>query len=304
MIIVALGVSTLCFLAVEFAPGDRALEVAMARYGLDGATPSAVEYVRTSEGLNRPSLVRYWNWLSSFLRGNWGSSLVGGEDIFPLLIRTFQRTALLAGAALCLSLLIALPLGIYCGYRPGSLLDLCSSVLSSLLVSFPSFVTGAFIVLLLAVRLSLFPVAGFTSLSHVVLPALTLAVGLSAASSRVVASSVLQARQSGHYEFARHKGLTGRALFLPHCLLNACAPIVTYVGLQAAGLLDGVVVIETLFAWPGLGSLLLEALRSGDILVIQGAGFFLGWIYVTVNTLSEWAADSLSSFSKERVGSP
>lgn len=296
MVVAAFGVSTLCFLAVEFAPGDRAVDVAMARYGIDGAVPEAVEYVRMSEGLHRSAAVRYGAWMASLLSGRWGHSSVGGEAVFPLLMRAFRRTALLAGAALGISLLLAFPLGIYCGCRPGSLPDLCSSVLAGVLSSFPSFVTGVFLVLLLAVRMRLFPAAGFVSAAHVVLPALTLGLGLAASSCRVTASAVLQARQSGHYAFARHKGLRGGALFLPHGLLNAAPAIAVYTGLQAAGLLDGVAVIETLFAWPGLGGLLLDAVRSGDILVVQGAGLLLGWIYVTVNSVTELAAGSLSPF--------
>ncbi|MDD2207294.1 MAG: ABC transporter permease [Aminobacterium sp.] len=291
MVIVALGVSTLCFLAVEFAPGDRALDVAMARYGLDGATASAVEYVRTSEGLEKHPFIRYKAWLFSVIQGRWGHSLVGGEEIFPMLLRSFKRTTLLAGFSLLLSFLFAFPLGIYCGRHPGHYVDILSSLASSVLVSFPSFVRGAFLILLLAVNFHFFPVAGFSSFSHMVLPAITLAIGLAATSSRVIASSIQQACQTEHYKFAQHKGLCGKNLFFPHGLLNASVPIVTYVGLQAAGLLDGVVVIETLFAWPGLGSLLLDALRSGDILVIQGAGLLLGWIYVTVNTLTDWLSE-------------
>jgi len=299
MAVVALGVSTLCFLAVEFSPGDRAADVAMARYGLDGVTKSAVKYVRVSEGLDRPPLIRYREWLSNLVRGNWGYSMVGGGKILPSLLRAFRRSAILAVTAVVMSLAIAFPLGIYCGCHPGGIVDICSSTVSSILISFPPFLVGIVIMLFAAVKFHILPVAGFSSVSNVLLPALTLALGLASASSRIVASSVLQARQSGHYMFARHKGLRGMALFLPHALLNAMAPIVIYVGLQTAKLLDGVVVVETLFTWPGLGCLLLEALQSGNILVIQGAGVFLGWIYVTVNTLSEWAADGLAPFSEE-----
>ena len=299
MVIVAFGVSTLCFLAVEFSPGDRAMEVAMARYGLDGATASAVEYVRISEGLDRPPLVRYCGWLSNLIRGNWGYSMVGGGKILPSLLRAFRRSALLAFTAVGISLIIAFPLGIYCGCHPGGIADICSSALSSIFISFPPFLVGIVIMLFVAVKFHILPVAGFSSASNVLLPALTLALGLASASSRMIASSVLQARQSEHYMFAMHKGLKGMALFMPHGLLNAMAPIVIYVGLQTARLLDGVVVVETLFTWPGLGCLLLEALQSGNILVIQGAGVFLGWIYVTVNTLTEWTADGLAPLSEE-----
>ncbi len=299
MVIVALGVSTLCFLAVEFSPGDRAFDVAIARYGLDGATVSATEYVRDSEGLDRHPFVRYQAWLSSLIRGKWGHSMIGGEEIFPMLIRSFQRTAILGGVSLIFSLLLAFPLGIYCGCHPGGIIDISSSILSSLLVSFPSFIKGALLILLLAVKLQLFPVAGFTSGWHIALPAITLAIGLAAESCKVIASSVKQVCQSEHYNFAQHKGLFGHQLFLPHGLLNALVPITTYVGLQAAELLDGVVVIETLFACPGLGSHLLDALRSGDILAIQGAGLLLGWIYVTVNSLTEWLSDSFTPADKK-----
>ncbi|MDN5319276.1 MAG: peptide/nickel transport system permease protein [Thermovirga sp.] len=294
MMIVALGVSSLCFLAVELAPGDRAIEVAIARYGLDGATPEAVKYVRVSEGLDKHPFIRYKNWFLAIVKGKWGHSLVGGERIFPMLLRSLKRTAILAGFSLLLSFLLAFPVGIYCGCHPGGYVDIVSSFMSSVLISFPSFIRGIFLILLLAVKFQIFPVAGFSTFSNVVLPATTLAIGLSATSSRVIASAIQQACQADHYKFAQHKGLHGCSLFIPHALLNASVPILTYIGLQAASLLDGVVVIETLFAWPGLGSLLLDALRSGDILIIQGAGLLLGWIYVSVNTLTDWLSERCS----------
>ena len=290
---VALGVSTLCFLAVEYAPGDRALDVALARYGED-VSPGAVEYLRLSEGLEKPAPLRYGLWLTSLARGDWGRSLVGGERVLSLLDKAFRRTSLLGIFALGISLALALPLGIYCGCRPGSLIDFCSAGLSGILSSFPPFVTGILLILLLAVRFHLLPVAGFTSPIHLLLPGITLALGLAASSSRVIASAILQVRQSPHYTFARHKGLQGKDLFLPHGLRNAAPPVVIYLGLQAAGLLDGVVVIETLFAWPGLGNLLLDAVRGGDILVVQGAGLLLGWIYVTVNSGAEFLSLALA----------
>ena len=298
MVMVALGVSTLCFLAVEYAPGDRALDVALARYGED-VSPQAVEYIRTSEGLQNHPFYRYSFWLGSLIKGDWGRSLVGGERVTLLLTTAFRHTALLGLFALGLSLVMALPLGIYSGCHPGSLVDLCSAGLSGILCSFPPFVTGIVLILLLSIRLQILPVAGFASPIHILLPGITLALGLAAGSCRVTATAILQVRQSPHYAFARHKGLEGRFLFLPHGLRNAAPPVITYLGLQTAGLLDGVVVIETLFAWPGLGNLLLDAVQGGDILLVQGGGLLLGWIYVTVNSLAEYFADHFAS-QKER----
>lgn len=287
MLVVALGVSSLCFIAVELAPGDKAMAVAIARYGEEGATKHAVEYVRRSERLDRPMAARYLSWLAALGRGEWGRSLVTGESVAASISVAFRRTFFLAASALGLSLLMAFPLGLYCSIRPGGTVDTLSYLLSSVLASFPPFAVGVLLILLFSLYLGWFPVAGYSNPVHLVLPSATLALGLAASSSRVIQSSVHQAVHSPSYKFGRYKGLEGAALFLPYGLLHAAPPVVTYVGMQAAGLLDGVLVVENLFAWPGLGRLLFDALLSGDILVLQGAGLYLGWLYVTVNTATE-----------------
>ncbi len=280
---VALIVATLGFLAVNLTRGDTALDIAIARYSEDLADERVVELVRREEGLDQPLFVQYCQWVGRILTLDLGRSLVSREPVTALLIHHFHYTFLLATAAIAVSLLIALPWGVLCGIYPGGTFDHISSMICSALVSVPQFVIGLLLILALAIRLHWFPVAGFFSPAHLVLPAITLGIGLAAVSSRVIATSLAEVRGSLFYRFGAMKGLSPFRVFTAHGIRNASIPVVTYISVQAAHLLDGVVVVETLFAWPGLGKLLLDSVLARDIPVIQGACLLIGILYVAVN---------------------
>lgn len=286
-IFVAFSVSTLTFVLLVVMPGDLALKIAMAQYGEDGLTEERVERVRRQAGLKGPPMGLYRKWLGRTLRLDLGRSMVTGEPVVRALGFHLRLSLKLAAGALTLSLLLALPLGLWAGLRPGSAVDVLSGAFSSLIVSLPSFVLGAGLIFLLAVELRVLPAAGFQQPASIVLPAVTLAMGLAAVSSRVVRTSVMEVSRSFYVLFARIKGLPDFRTLLDHGLKNAAVPVITFLALQLAHVLDGVVVLENLFNWPGVGYLLLESIRGRDLTMIQGATLVIGLTYVAVNLAAD-----------------
>lgn len=282
-LIVAWGVSTVTFVLMVNLPGDLALHVALARYGDDMTDDQAVEFVRREEGLDQSMAIRYVHWLGAALTLDLGRSLTTGESVADEVWFHYKYTFKLGACALVLSVLLAAPWGAAAGLRPGSRLDLVSAAISGSLVSIPGFVIGALLIIGLSIKIHLFPAAGFTRPENLVLPAVTLALGLAAVSSRIIRQAVVDVRGRFFITFARLKGLPDKRIFLGHGLKNAAIPVITFVGLQMAHLLDGVVVIENLFDWPGVGKMLLEAVYARDLPMLQGAALATGLTYVAVN---------------------
>ncbi|WP_028575646.1 ABC transporter permease [Desulfonatronovibrio hydrogenovorans] len=285
LVVIALTVATLTFLVTWFGPGDIATQVAIARYDLDRVTPELIQSVRVQEGLDRSGFYQFSKWIGRTITLDLGSSLVTGQGVGSILAYHFSHTVKLALVAMVFSLAMALPLGIAGGIRPESRFNRILQAISSLLVSIPPYILAVLLILVFGVYLSILPVAGFSRPEHVILPALTLGLGLFAMSNRIIAASVNTVRSAGYYAFARTKGLPRYQVLVRHGLRNASAPVLTFLGLQFAFLLDGVVIIENIFAWPGIGHLLLESIMARDIPVIQGAAMLIGAIYVTINTL-------------------
>ncbi|MBL4903112.1 MAG: ABC transporter permease [Desulfocapsa sp.] len=282
-IAVGLVVASLSFIVVHLTKGDTALEIAIARYNIDITNESLVEQIRVEEKLDQSLLIQYGRWIGHTFTFDFGHSLVSNEKVTNLLWYHFRYTLILSATAMLISLVIALPLGIVCGMHPGSVLDNISGLMSSALVAVPHFITGVLLILVFAIQLQWFPVAGFFTPSHLLLPAVTLGIGLAAFSNRVIATAIVNVRSAAFYQFARMKGLTESRVLLHHGIKNASIPVITYIGLQTAHLLDGVLVVETLFAWPGIGKLILDSILARDIPVIQGASLFIGLVYVFIN---------------------
>ncbi len=284
---VALGVSTLTFSLLVVMPGDLAMKIAMAQYGEDGLSRERIELVRREAGLDTPKLTLYRNWLSHTLRFDLGYSMVTSEPVLDSLGFHFKMSLQLALAAMLFSLLLALPLGILSGLAPDSPIDLLSAVFSSAMVSLPSFVLGACLILLFSIHLHLLPAAGFTTHASLILPAATLGTALAAVSCRIIRTSVQTVKDSPFLLFARIKGLPKSRILLDHGLRSVSVPIITFLALQLAHVLDGVVVLENLFNWPGIGFLLLESIRGRDLTMIQGVTLFIGLIYVGLNLVAD-----------------
>jgi peptide/nickel transport system permease protein len=281
--LVAFMVGSLTFILVRALPGDMAYRIAAGRYGYDWVSAAAAEAVRAELALDRPALLAYAQWLWDLARLDLGRSLVSGGLVIEELRHQLGHSVLLAISAILLSLLLGPPIGLLAGLRPGGIVDRGSLAMAAALRALPHFVVGILLTMLLAVGLGLLPAAGHGGLRHGVLPALTLAIGLAAVSSRVARDAMVAVAAAPYYAFARTKGLGEGAVFLRHGLRNVGVPILAYLGVQFVYLIEGVVVVETLFAFPGIGHALVHAVVARDVPMIQGTALVMGLIFVLLN---------------------
>jgi peptide/nickel transport system permease protein len=281
--------ATLCFSFVHALPGDLALRVATARVGDERVTPETAERIRREEGLDRPLIVQYGQWMGNLARGDLGRSLLSGKPVSEELGYHGKFTLQLGLIGWLLSYLIALPLGIWAGMRPGGVIDRMTDALGVTLASLPAFLVGIGLITLFALTLRWLPPAGFRTGAHMVLPAFTLALSLVAFSIPVIRNAVLEVRGAFFMTYARVKGLSQTVAFRHHGVRNAAIPVVTYAALQFAFVIDGFVVIDTLFNYPGLGELLVKALIARDVPIIMGAGLLIGFAFALVSLLADLA---------------
>ncbi len=282
-VIVAIIVGIVSFAMMHALPGDAAYRIAAGRYGYDMMDAAAAEAVRLELGLDSPWFVQLWNWLGQLAQFDLGNSLVYGTPVVDEIATQLGYSLLLAAGAVVTSLMIALPVGIATALNPNGLLDRVTMGLSVFLRAVPAFALGIVLVFIFAVKLKWFPVAGFRGFENLVLPSFTLGIGLAAVSNRVVRDAVVDAMNSDWQMFARTKGLSMRLTLMRHVLRNASLPVVTYVGVQLAYLIEGVVIVETVFAWPGIGHALVHAIFGRDIAMVQGTALTLGLLYVALN---------------------
>ncbi len=291
--IVALAVGVLGFAMMEALPGDAAYRIAAGRYGYDLVDGAAAERVRAELGLDRPAWVRLIAWAGDVATLDLGRSAVTGARVWDEIGRQLGHSAALTAAALALGLLIALPTGVAAGLNPGGLFDRASAVVSVGLRATPAFLLGVILMLTLAVRLNLTPAAGHGQGASIVLPALTLALVLASVLTRVIRNAVARTVAGEAYQFARHKGLSVGAALWRHGARNAAVPVVAYLGVQAALLLEGVVVVESVFAWPGVGHALTHAVFERDVPMLQGTALTLGLTFVALSFLVDAACRAI-----------
>jgi peptide/nickel transport system permease protein len=296
----ALTISTLCVAMLRSLPGDMATRVAAGRYGYDMVTNAAAAEVRAELGLDLPlthALLQRWQDLAL---GDLGRSWVSGEPVLHELAEHLQATLVLSGAALALGLLIGLPLGLlFSRPRPGPWLRALQGA-SLLLRSLPPFLIAVGLMLGVAVYAGLLPVAGTQGAASLLLPALTLALPLAAGVAQVFALSLQQARALPSHQFTCTKGLSDRQALLRHALRHAALPLLAYVGSQAVLLAEGAVVVESLFAWPGIGHALVHAVFGRDLPVIQGAALTMGLLFIAFNAATDAAQVGLDARLRRR----
>lgn len=281
---VAWAVGSLTFLMMRLLPGDIAYRIAAGRYGYDFVDLKAAEHVSSELGFDRSPFEQYLAWMWDLLHLNLGNSLVSGEPVVESVMHHLGYSVALALCAISVSLLIAFPVGVYCGKHPGGWLDRLSVSLSVLLRSAPVFVVGLILIILFALHLGWLPVSGFGRPEHIVLPSLALALTLAALSNRMIKNEAYGVFRSTYYRFARYKGLSEQRAYERHARLNIALPIVAFLGVQTVGLIEGIVMIESLFSWPGIGHALTHAIFARDIPVIQGAALMMGLMFVLINT--------------------
>lgn len=288
MLIALLGVSIIVFALVHLVPGDPVRVALGTRFD-----PDIYEALRERAGLNEPLVVQYFTWLGNAVTGDLGVSFRSGQPVTTLLLQRLPATITLAFSALFVALVVSIPLGILSAVRSGSKLDYVATASSQVAVSVPDFWAGIMYILLFSLLLGWLPPSGYTSflespidwLRHLALPALTIGLISGSIIFRFVRSAVLEALHQDYTRTARAKGLTERQVIWRHVMPNAWIPIVTVVGLQLGFLLSGVIVVEVIFAWPGLGRLALLAVQDRDFTVLQGAVLLIAFIFLLINLI-------------------
>ncbi len=283
-----LGVSAFTFLLLQVVPGDPVT----AAYGLDieNMDPGQVERIREQLGLNDPLLVQYFRYLGRLLQGDLGRSISTRRPIATDLVQRYPATMILALASLLIVVMIALPLGVLSARYRNSWIDHFAMFISLSGVSMPNFWVGIMLILLFALYIPLFPSYGMRPgvegmLKSLVLPALTLGTSLAGLVTRLTRSSMLEVISQDYMRTARAKGLSERDVLIKHGLKNACIPVITVLGLQFAGLLSGAVIVERVFAWPGIGRFAVDAISRRDYPVIMGTVLIFATTFVIINLL-------------------
>ncbi len=287
---ILLGTSLVAFLLIRLVPGDPALAI----LGLE-ADEQAIKAMRLRLALDEPLPVQYATWIGRILIGDFGRSIQGGREVLPLLLNALGPTALLSAAALAISLLVSIPAGIVAATRRNSGADYAASFAALCGLSMPSFWLGVLLILAFSIHWPLFPSSGYVSplvdpvahLRHLVLPALTLGAALSAATMRMTRAAMLEVLRADYVRTARAKGLPARKVIWGHALGNARIPIVTLLGIQMGQLLGGVVITETVFSWPGIGKLTVDAIFARDYPVVQGAVLLTATLFVVINLITD-----------------
>lgn len=288
-LMVAILVGALTFLLMAMLPGDAAYRIAAGRYGYDMVNSAAAEAVRAELMLDQPVALRFIAWMKDLLTLDFGTSLVSGTPVVDVVSHELGSSVQLALSAVLISFLIGPPLGIYAGLHKGGIADRCLLLVSTATRALPHFVLGVILVLIFAVSLAILPAAGHGSWAHTVLPSVTLALGLAAVSSQVARDATINIASSPFYAFGNLKGLSPKQVFMRHGLRNIGVPVVTYLGVQLVYLIEGVVVVETLFAWPGIGHGLVHAIVQRDIPLVQGTALAMGLMFVVLNTVVDLA---------------
>ena len=279
---IALLVVTLVFSLIHLIPGDP-VEMMLG----EGAQRSEVEDLRHQLGLDRPVIQQYGSFLVGLARGDLGRSLHFGEPVTRMLASHYPATIELALASLLVALAIAIPLGIVAAFHRNRAIDHASRFFSLLGVSLPNFWLGPMLILLFSIQLDLLPVSGRSGLASLVLPSITLGTAMAGLLTRMVRSSVVEELHKPYLATARAKGLSRRLAVYRHALKNASIPVVTIVGLQIGALLTGAIITETIFAWPGLGRLIIQSIRLRDYPVLQGGILAIALTYLLLNLLTD-----------------
>ncbi|MCH7921665.1 MAG: ABC transporter permease [Nitrospinae bacterium] len=280
------------FLIVHLIPGDP-VEIMLGEQAL------AVdkEALRHEMGLDKPLHLQYVAFLKGLVRGDLGQSLHTKQPVLTSIARRLPATIELAAAAMAVALLLAIPLGLLAAYKKDSLVDQGSMLFALLGISMPNFWLGPLLIIVFSLKLGWFPVSGRGSLAHVVLPAITLGTAMAAILTRMTRASMLDVIQSDYITAARAKGVRESLVVLKHAFRNALIPVVTIVGLQIGGLLAGSIITETIFAWPGIGRLTIQAINARDYPLVQGCVLIIALGYVLVN----FATDLLYGLIDPRI---
>jgi peptide/nickel transport system permease protein len=279
---VLLGVATLVFSLIHLIPGDPAV----AMLG-EGADPEQVERLRRELGLDRPLLEQYGRYVAGLLRGDLGTSLRTMQPVTEVIGERVPATIELALVAMAVAISIAIPLGVVAAVWRGTAIDQAAMTLALAGISMPNFWLGPLLALVLGVELGWLPVSGRGTAAHLVLPAATLGFALAAILARMTRASVLEELRELYVTAARARGASRFRAVVRHAFRNSLIPVVTLVGLQFGVVLTGAVITETIFAWPGIGRLLIQSIGFRDYPMVQGCILLIAVTYVGVNLITD-----------------
>jgi len=286
--IVLIGVSIITFAFTYLSAGDPAMHIFWARYGQEMApSEELLARIRVEAGLDKPIPIQYLNWLGRILRGDLGESFLDKKPIISILARRIPVTLEVGGASLLLALLIALPLGTWAATHPYSWVDSLSLMLSNTGVAIPQYWIGPVLILVFSVHFRLLPTAGWGTPKHLVMPVLTLFLVPLAFFTRMVRAGLLEVLEQDYIRTAHAKGLSRRTVLWRHAFKNAFIPLVSVVGLQITGIIAGSVIVESIFAIPGIGSATYQAVLWRDLPLIQACTLVFVTTAVVANALAD-----------------
>lgn len=286
------GLVTLIFILIRSIPGDPARVLA----GMM-ASEEDVNLIREQLGLNQPIYVQYFIYLKNLFTFNLGVSFRTDSPVISEIMARLPNTLILAVTSTCLAVALGIPLGVIAASKKGGKLDLLLSTFSIAGISLPIYWLGLILILIFSVELRLLPAGGSGTPLHLILPTVTIALYLMAFIVKITKASVIDSMEKNYVVTAKSKGLSERTILYRHVLKNALIPVVTIVGLQFGALLGGAVITETIFAWPGLGRLIVDSINSRDYPMVQGSIFIFALLYALVNL----ATDILYTFIDPRV---
>lgn len=294
--LIMLGASLFSFSLIFFAPGNPAVAITEAEIG-EEPTLAEIGFFFQEHGLKAPFFTQCAQWLYMITHGDLGTSFRTGEPVLVEFIDRFPATLELAVAAMFIAILISIPLGILSAVKQNSVLDHVSRFVALWGVSMPNFWLGLLLILFFSVKLDWLPCFGYGSIEYLILPAITLGTGMTASLMRLMRASMLEVLRQDYIRMARAKGLRERVVIWKHGFKNALIPVVTVMGMQVGYLLAGAVIIETIFAWPGVGKFLVDGIYARDYPVIQGFVLIIALFFV----LSNLAVDILYTYLDPRI---
>ena len=281
---VLLGVATLVFSLLHLVPGDPAQSMLG-----DAAAPADVAELRTKLGLDEPLAKQYASFMAGAVQLDFGTSFRNNNSVTAEITSRLGNTLILAMAAMTVAIAISVPLGILAATFRGRAIDHGAMTLALVGISMPNFWLGPLLAILFAVKLGWLPVSGTGSLAHLVLPAATLGAALAAILARMTRASLLEELRELYVLAARARGLSRSRVILRHAFRNSLIPVVTIIGLQFGAVLTGTIITETIFAWPGIGRLLIQSISFRDYPMVQGCILFISVVYVGMNLLTDLA---------------
>ncbi len=280
---IAFGVASLVFLLIHLIPGDPVVIMLG-----ETAQPADIEHLRKLLHLDEPLYLQYLRFIKNIISGSLGVSIKPPyEKVSKIIFSVFPNTIILTVSSLLFALLFSFPLGIISALKANKLTDKLASVFSLIGISMPNFWLGPLLIILFSIKLNLLPVSGFEGPQYLILPSITLGTALMAILVRMIRSSLLEVMGAEYVVTARAKGVSEFKIIMKHCLKNALIPVITIVGLQFGALLGGSIITETIFSWPGIGTLIIEAIRERNYPVVQGSVFILAMCFVLVNLLTD-----------------